>query len=200
MPPRYGRDRSFISPMARMFHISLCGKLCRPPMRLFLARAVYVGAMAEWFDFDLVAKAARDRPVVSFVMIGPPELAREACRRCRICICWAQYRGKHYLDISNMPQLGSFRSTLEIIANWCEALTRSNSMSTPPPGCRLYRWHGPKCEKLNAPIALAEEQEDFVTRDRSNAGITAAAQRAHGIRGAPRLGCRARSPPHDSRS
>ena len=32
--------------------------------------------MAEWFDFDLVAMAARQRPKISFVLIGPPELER----------------------------------------------------------------------------------------------------------------------------
>jgi glycosyltransferase involved in cell wall biosynthesis len=39
-------------------------------------RAVYVGTMAEWFDFELVALAAQRRPKISFVLIGPPELAR----------------------------------------------------------------------------------------------------------------------------
>src|SRR5262249_42027309 len=32
-------------------------------------RAVYVGTMAEWFDFKLVETAARQLPMVSFVLI-----------------------------------------------------------------------------------------------------------------------------------
>jgi glycosyltransferase involved in cell wall biosynthesis len=53
----------------------------RPPPDAYasipMPRAVYVGLMAEWFDFDLVAFAARQRPDVSFVMIGPADLARQ---------------------------------------------------------------------------------------------------------------------------
>jgi len=38
--------------------------------------AVYVGAMDYWFDFDLVESAARLLPEISFVLVGPEELAR----------------------------------------------------------------------------------------------------------------------------
>ena len=38
--------------------------------------AVYVGAMEEWFDFDLVNRAARALPQMSFVMIGDARRAR----------------------------------------------------------------------------------------------------------------------------
>lgn len=38
--------------------------------------AIYVGAMDVWFDFALVEKAARRLPEVSFVLIGPNQLAR----------------------------------------------------------------------------------------------------------------------------
>lgn len=44
-------------------------------------RAVYVGAMAEWFDFRLVADLAAALPSVSFVLIGPEELARRRLPR-----------------------------------------------------------------------------------------------------------------------
>jgi glycosyltransferase involved in cell wall biosynthesis len=43
--------------------------------------AVYVGAMEEWFDFDLVSKTAADMPGVEFVLIGPDRLARERLSR-----------------------------------------------------------------------------------------------------------------------
>ncbi|MBI5529688.1 MAG: glycosyltransferase [Deltaproteobacteria bacterium] len=39
-------------------------------------RAVYVGAMDEWFDFELVSRAAAEMPHVSFVLIGPDRIAR----------------------------------------------------------------------------------------------------------------------------
>jgi glycosyltransferase involved in cell wall biosynthesis len=39
--------------------------------------AVYVGSMESWFDFDLIAQCARALPHVSFVLIGPDDLARQ---------------------------------------------------------------------------------------------------------------------------
>jgi glycosyltransferase involved in cell wall biosynthesis len=38
--------------------------------------AVYLGVIPEWFHFDWVARAARELPSVSFVLIGPERLAR----------------------------------------------------------------------------------------------------------------------------
>jgi glycosyltransferase involved in cell wall biosynthesis len=38
--------------------------------------AIYVGAMDNWFDFEAVNAMAVALPDVSFVLIGPPELAR----------------------------------------------------------------------------------------------------------------------------
>lgn len=39
--------------------------------------ALYVGAMAEWFDFDLINDAAQKLPDISFVLIGPDVLAKQ---------------------------------------------------------------------------------------------------------------------------
>jgi glycosyltransferase involved in cell wall biosynthesis len=40
-------------------------------------RAIYVGAMKEWFDFDLVNYLAAQLPEVSFVLVGPDHLAQK---------------------------------------------------------------------------------------------------------------------------
>lgn len=39
--------------------------------------AIYVGAIAEWFDYELIMKAAHALPKASFVLIGPDKMARE---------------------------------------------------------------------------------------------------------------------------
>jgi glycosyltransferase involved in cell wall biosynthesis len=39
-------------------------------------RAVYVGAIDDWFDFQLLAHLAASMPSVSFVIVGPDRLAR----------------------------------------------------------------------------------------------------------------------------
>jgi hypothetical protein len=40
-------------------------------------RAIYVGAMAEWFDYEVVDRMVAALPSVSFILIGPDELARK---------------------------------------------------------------------------------------------------------------------------
>lgn len=42
--------------------------------------ALYVGAMGNWFDFDLVSSTAHNLPEISFVLIGPDEVARKRLR------------------------------------------------------------------------------------------------------------------------
>lgn len=39
-------------------------------------RAVYIGAMDDWFDYELINRAVKELPHVSFVLIGPDSLAR----------------------------------------------------------------------------------------------------------------------------
>lgn len=39
--------------------------------------ALYVGAMDAWFDYALLDQAAAERPDYSFVLIGPPAMARQ---------------------------------------------------------------------------------------------------------------------------
>jgi glycosyltransferase involved in cell wall biosynthesis len=43
-------------------------------------RAIYVGAMAEWFDYELVNRLVETLPTVSFVLVGPDEIARGRLR------------------------------------------------------------------------------------------------------------------------
>lgn len=42
--------------------------------------AIYVGAMDDWFDYELVNVAATELPKVSFVLIGPDKMARDRLR------------------------------------------------------------------------------------------------------------------------
>jgi hypothetical protein len=52
---------------------------------------IYVGAMEEWFDFELVKYAAKNLPTVSFVLIGPDYLSKAR---------------KHFATIENVYLLG----------------------------------------------------------------------------------------------
>ena len=64
------------------------------------------GSISIWWR-----SAARRRPRISFVMIGPPDLPGGAFRNCRTCTSLARGRGRNCLVICSMPPSASFRST-----------------------------------------------------------------------------------------
>jgi len=43
--------------------------------------ALYVGAMNEWFDYELINSSAKELPNISFVLIGPSVMARKRLER-----------------------------------------------------------------------------------------------------------------------
>lgn len=43
--------------------------------------ALYVGAMSEWFDFELINNVAQKLPKISFVFIGPDGLAKQRLKK-----------------------------------------------------------------------------------------------------------------------
>ena len=125
-------------------------------------RAVYVGAMAEWFDFELLGYAARQRPGVSFVMIGPPELAR-----------------RRLPDLPNLYVIGA-RPWDELPAYLQHAavglipfdIRNHRDLVRGVNPLKLYEYAAaglpvvsvawPELQRLNAPIELAHEPADFV--------------------------------------
>lgn len=59
------------------------GSKLMPPEYEHIKRpiALYVGAMAEWFDFDLINVSAQQLPDISFVLIGPDGLAKQRLKK-----------------------------------------------------------------------------------------------------------------------
>jgi glycosyltransferase involved in cell wall biosynthesis len=138
----------------------------RPPPEIYASipepRAIYVGAMAAWFDFDLVALTARQRPNVSFVMIGPPELARH-----RLPVL----PNLHVIGTRPWEELPAYLQHAAVglipfdTRNHYDLVRGVNPL-------KLYEYAAcglpvvsvawPELRKLNAPIELAEEPEAFV--------------------------------------
>ncbi len=73
-----GAKRVLHLPNGVDFRHFAAGDRSPPPelMRIPRPIAIYVGAMDAWFDYDLTNFVARRLPRVSFVFIGPDELAR----------------------------------------------------------------------------------------------------------------------------
>jgi glycosyltransferase involved in cell wall biosynthesis len=125
-------------------------------------RAVYVGTMAEWFDFELVALAAQRRPRISFVLIGPSELARRRL---------PQLPNLHVIGSRPWDALPGYLQHASIglipfdIRNHRDLVRGVNPL-------KLYEYAAcglpvvsvdwPELRRLSAPIALADGPEDFI--------------------------------------
>lgn len=74
--------RSWFLPNGVEFHRFAQASRQLPPEYEDIAApiAVYVGSMDEWFDFELVNRAAAALPKIVFALIGPDELARKRLR------------------------------------------------------------------------------------------------------------------------
>jgi glycosyltransferase involved in cell wall biosynthesis len=125
-------------------------------------RAVYVGTMAEWFDFELVALAAQRRPRISFVLIGPPELARRRL---------PQLPNLHVIGSRPWDALPGYLQHAAMglipfdVRNHRDLVRGVNPL-------KLYEYAAcglpvvsvdwPELRRLSAPIALADGPEDFI--------------------------------------
>lgn len=125
-------------------------------------RAVYVGAMAEWFDFELVAFAAGQRPRVSFIMIGPPELARRRL---------PALPNLHVIGARSWEELPGYLQHATVglipfdIRNHRDLIRGVNPLKLyeyAAAGLPVVSVAWPELQKLNAPIELADKPEDFV--------------------------------------
>ena len=125
-------------------------------------RAVYVGTMAEWFDFELLTSAARRRPHISFVMIGPPGLAR---RRLPVL------PNLHVVGALPWQELPAYlqHATVGLIPfdvrNHRDLVRGVNPLKLyeyAAAGLPVVSVAWPELRNLNAPIELADEPEDFI--------------------------------------
>jgi glycosyltransferase involved in cell wall biosynthesis len=125
-------------------------------------RAVYVGTMSEWFDFELVGLAARQRPDISFVMIGPPELARRRL---------PDLPNLHVLGSLPWDELPAYLQHASVGLIPFDVKNHRGLINGVNP-LKLYEYAAaglpvvsvawPELRKLNAPIELTEESGDFI--------------------------------------
>jgi glycosyltransferase involved in cell wall biosynthesis len=118
--------------------------------------------MAEWFDFNLVAMAARQRPDVSFVLIGPAGLARQRLPKLPNLhvigpVPWSEL--PPYLQHSAVGLIPfDIRNHRDLI-NGVNPLKLYEYAAC---GIPIVSVAWPELRKLNAPAELAEEPDEFV--------------------------------------
>jgi glycosyltransferase involved in cell wall biosynthesis len=126
-------------------------------------RAVYVGLMAEWFDFDLVARAARQRPDVSFVLIGPAEQARQRLPKLANLhligpVPWNDLPG--YLQHASV---GLIPFDMKNHGDLVRGVNPLKLYEYAAAGLPVVSVAWPEVRKLDAPIELVDEPEEFLS-------------------------------------
>jgi hypothetical protein len=125
-------------------------------------RAVYAGALAEWFDFDLIAAAARQRPDISFVLIGPPLHARRRLPSLPNLhllgvVPWQQVPA--YLQHA---QIGLIPFDVERHAALVHGINPLKLYEYCAAGLPVVSVAWRELQKLDAPIRLTQGHEDFI--------------------------------------
>lgn len=125
-------------------------------------RVVYVGTMAEWFDYELVAEAARRRPHQSYVLIGPADVAHRRL---------PQLPNLHLLGAKVWNDLPGYLQQAQVgivpfdVNNHRELVRGVNPLKLyeyAAAGLPVVSVHWPELERLAAPITLAKGTDEFV--------------------------------------
>jgi glycosyltransferase involved in cell wall biosynthesis len=125
-------------------------------------RAVYVGLMAEWFDFDLIARAARQRPDVSFVLIGPAEHARQRLPNLPNLhligpVPWSELPG--YLQHA---AVGLIPFDMKNHGDLVRGVNPLKLYEYAAAGVPVVSVAWPEIQKLDAPVELVDEPDAFL--------------------------------------
>jgi glycosyltransferase involved in cell wall biosynthesis len=126
-------------------------------------RAIYVGALDYWFDGQLVVHAATAFPDVSFVIVGPGERFKEL---------WRGVKNIHAIGRRPHEEIAAYLQHCQVglipfdVAGFPDLVNAINPI-------KLYEylacglpvvavsWH--ELRRLNAPITLATNAEEFIT-------------------------------------
>lgn len=141
------------------------GAPCPPPPE-YLAipgpRVVYVGTMAEWLDYELVAETARQRPDYSFVLIGPADFAQRRL---------PQLPNLHLLGPRPWSELPGYLQHGHVgivpfdVRNHRDLVRGVNPIKLyeyAAAGLPVVSVHWPELQQLDAPIALAKGTDTFI--------------------------------------
>jgi glycosyltransferase involved in cell wall biosynthesis len=126
-------------------------------------RAVYVGAMAEWFDFELITRAARERPAISFVLIGPQDLARRRLPALRNLFLLGTRPWSELPSYLQHADVGMIPFDIHQHFDLVRGVNPLKLYEYAAAGLPVVSVAWPELHKLNAPIELADTAEEFIS-------------------------------------
>jgi glycosyltransferase involved in cell wall biosynthesis len=156
------RNAAYLGNGADVRHFAQPRALPRSYASIAQPRVLYVGTMAEWFDFDLVAAMARRRPDLSLVLIGPAEMARRRLPdlpnlHLLGSISWESLPGfVQHADVGIIPFDAKNHSALVAAVNPIKLYEYAAA------GLPVVSTAWPELRELNAPIELADGLDDFL--------------------------------------
>ena len=124
--------------------------------------ALYVGAMAEWFDFDLINDAAQKLPDISFVLVGPDGLAKQRLKKLpNIHILGA----RKYTDLPaymHNADVGLIPFDIENHANLVNSINPLKLYEYMACGLPVVAVKWKELTMLQSPVVLCKTPNDFV--------------------------------------
>lgn len=125
--------------------------------------AVYAGAMSEWFDFKLMRYAAKKLPDVSFVLIGPDQIARKQLKDLKNIYLTGpipHHRLKMYLHHAKVGLIPFNVKAYPQLINGVNPLKLYEYMACGLPVVSVD-WR--EIRRLDSPAVLCSSFEEFIT-------------------------------------
>ncbi len=125
--------------------------------------AIYVGVMPEWFDFQLIKETALKLPKVSFVLVGPPTLARRKI---------GNMQNVHFLGVQDYSVIPGLLKNADVgllpfdVKNYPElvhGLHPQKLYAYAASGLPVVAVKWDELEKTRNPALLCETSEEFIS-------------------------------------
>ena len=122
----------------------------------------YIGAIAEWFDYELIMEAAQALPKVSFVLIGPDKMAKERLKSLNNIYLLGR---KNYQDIPaylHNADLGIIPFDVKKYPDLVNSINPLKLYEYMACGLPTVATEWAELKQLNSPAILSKDDSEFI--------------------------------------
>lgn len=124
-------------------------------------RIIYVGAISDWFDTDLVYKTAKNLPDYNFVIIGPPQIDLSKLKQLKNVYILGSRSYSSLAGYLTHSQVGIIPFKVNELINNVHPLKLYEYMVCGLPSVSM-EWD--ELKNMNSPALLATNYEDFIQK------------------------------------